>query len=120
MIASVRFQVIPRNVTGWSQPIDSPKSPKNSPYRNPKMMEGIEEIMRMSERLAINCKFLNRFLRARAKKNMINPYPMSPTMIPKKIGKKIARIGDGSTSRYRGGETSCMINSKGFTHHGLS
>ena len=50
IIASVRFQVIPANVTGSSQPICSPRSPKNSPKRNPKMMVEIPEMMKMLER----------------------------------------------------------------------
>ena len=45
---------------------------------------------------------------------------MSPTMIPKKTGKKNAIKGLGSTSWYFGGRMSFMKNSKGFTNRGLS
>ena len=51
IIASRRFQVTPAKVTGSSQPICSPRSPKNSPKRNPKTMVGIAEMMKMVARL---------------------------------------------------------------------
>ena len=84
------------------------------------MMVGIDEMMRISATLAAKAKVPYSFLMSSAMSKMTIPYPMSPTMIPKKSGKKTARTGEGSISRYRGGATSCMIISKGFTHRGLS
>ncbi len=77
-------------------------------------------MIRMFARFFANAIALYRCRITSAKARMTRPYPMSPTMSPKKSGKKMARIGDGSTSRYRGGATSCMMNSNGLTHAGLS
>ena len=41
-------------------------------------------------------------------------------MSPKKSGKKIASMGEGSNSLYFGSATSPMMNSKGLIHAGLS
>ena len=45
--ASARSHVMPRKWTGWSQPIISPKFPKNSPKKNPNKIAGKEEMIRI-------------------------------------------------------------------------
>ena len=84
------------------------------------MIAGIDEMIRILARFFAKPIAWKRCRITSAKASMTRPYPTSPTMIPKKSGKKMARIGVGSTSRYRGGATSCMMNSKGLTHGGLS
>ena len=120
MIASPRFQEMPRRCTGSIHPMCSPKFPKNSPNRYPKMMVGTEEMISTRAMFPKKVFASTRCRTYSPMARMTSPYPISPTMSPKKMGKKIARTGEGSNSPYFGSATSPMMNSKGLIHAGLS
>ena len=75
---------------------DAPASPKNSPYKRPKITANAEHAPATSASARRVLPTGERWRSTSASAARMSPYPTSPNTMPKNIGKKIARKGVGS------------------------
>src|SRR3990172_9422134 len=100
-------------------PISSPRLPKNSPKINPNIIAANELTIKIVPRSRTSSFFLHLHTTHIDHINAISPYPISPSIRPKKTGKKIAKRGDGSNVPYFGSARNRVNTSNGLTKRGL-
>src|SRR3989304_4917398 len=99
--------------------MDSPSVPKNSPNITPKIIVTSELAVNTRPMLYNNSRFFQRHLNQREDRSSMAPYPISPRIRPKKMGKKTANSGVGSSVPYFGRDKNRVNTSKGLRNSGL-
>jgi hypothetical protein len=109
----------PRSNHSARRPNRVPRSPKNSPYNAPNTMLNAAHGPAISETVRMSDPGRERWCNHIPSRARTIPYPMSPSIMPKNIGKKTATNGVGSMDPYAGSGSTRTMASKGRKSRGL-